>query len=388
MGHFSRIFPTSLLLALAIATSLGGCTEPNPDYVAPTPPCATGERYLAERVEFAAANKVDILVVVEKTADMGATQVAFGASLGGLVDRLKADASLDWQLGVIDADTADGGSLYAGRAGVEGCPDTLPTVLSATTADAGATAACLAQVGTDGSPFSLPLEATRLALVAPANAASGLVRADARLVILFVGLHDDCSAPAGVLTADPNSCVWAADQLIAATDYVATFRQAKRFAGSPVSIVSLSGPADGATVPVGTEPTPACTGSAPAFAGNRLSAVAGAPAVASRSFSANICASNFNETLNRLFSEAIAPAPDSTCLRFAPVSTLQSIYPLTAVAGGLQAGSEPLAAVGFWLDAGTDSSCATSRIDLDESGHPNASAAYELRYCSNAAVGE
>ena len=109
MGHFSRIFPTSLLLALPLATSLGGCTEPNPDYVEPTPPCASGQRYLAERVEFAAANKVDILVVVEKTADMDATQAALGASLGGLVDRLKADASLDWQLGVTSADTTDGG---------------------------------------------------------------------------------------------------------------------------------------------------------------------------------------------------------------------------------------------------------------------------------------
>lgn len=388
MGHFSRFFRTSLLLALPVTASLGGCTEPNPEFVEPTPPCAAGQRYLAERVEFAAANKVDILVVVENTADMGATQVAFGASLSGLVDRLKADTTLDWQLGVINADTADGGALYAGRTGVEGCPDTLPTVLSAATADAGATAACLAQVGTDGSPFSRPLEATRLALVAPANAGSGLVRADARLVVLFVGLHDDCSAPAGVLTDDPNSCVWAADQLIAATDYVATFRQAKRFAGSPVSIIALSGPADGAAVATGIAPTPACTGAGTAFAGNRLSAVAGAAAVAGRSFSANICAATFDETLNRAFQEAIAPAPDSTCLRFEPVSTLQSIFPLTAVAGGLQVGSDPIASVGFWLDAGADSSCATSRIDLDESVHPNASAAYELRYCSNAAAGQ
>lgn len=388
MGHFSRIFPTSLLLALPIATSLGGCTEPNPDYVEPTPPCAPGERYLAERVEFAAANKVDILVVVETTAEMGATQVALGASLAGLVVRLKADASLDWQIGVTSADTTDGGALYAGRTGVEGCPDTLPTLLSSATADAGATAACLAQVGTDGSPFSRPLEAARLTLVAPANEASGLVRADARLVILFVGLHDDCSAPSGVLTDDPNSCVWAADQLIPAADYVATFRQSKRFAGSPVSIISLTGPADGAAVTTGTAPTPACTGSAAAFAGNRLTAVAEATAVAGRSFSANICSSTFDETLDRLFSEAIAPAPDSACLRFAPVVTLQSIYPLTAVAGGLQAGSDPIDANGFWFDSGADSSCTTSRIVIDESGHPTASAAYELRYCSNAAGGQ
>jgi len=388
MGHFSRFFPTSLLLALLIATSLGGCTEPNPDYVEPTPPCASGQRYLAERVEFAAANKVDILVMVEKTADMGATQAALGASLSGLVDRLKADASLDWQLGVTSADTTDGGALYAGRTGVEGCPDTLPTLLTAATADAGATAACLAQVGTDGSPFSRPLEAARLALVAPANATSGLVRADARLVILFVGLHDDCSAPSGVLTTDPNSCLWAADQLIPAADYAATFRQSKRFAGSPVSIISLAGPADGASVAADTEPTPACTGSAPAFAGNRLAAVAEAAAVAGRSFSANICASTFDETLDRAFNEAIAPAPDSTCLRFAPVVTLQSIYPLTAVAGGLQAGSDPIETLGFWLDSGADSGCSTSRIAIDESGHPTASAAYELRYCSAAAGGE
>ena len=388
MGHFSRIFPTSLLLALPLATSLGGCTEPNPDYLEPTPPCASGQRYLAERVEFAAANKVDILVVVEKTADMDATQAALGASLGGLVDRLKADASLDWQLGVTSADTTDGGALYAGRTGVEGCPDTLPTLITSATADAGATAACLAQVGTDGSPFSRPLEAARLTFVAPANASSGLVRDDARLVILFVGLHDDCSAPSGVLTSDPNSCVWAADQLISAADYVATFRQTKRFAGNPVSIVSLSGPADGATVITGTAPTPACTGAGTAFAGNRLTAVADAAAVAGRSFSANICASNFNETLDRLFNETIAPAPDSTCLRFAPVVTLQSIYPLTAVAGGLQAGSDPIETLGFWLDSGADSSCTTSRIDLDASGHPTASAAYELRYCSSAAGGE
>jgi hypothetical protein len=191
-----------------------------------------------------------------------------------------------------------------------------------------------------------------------------------------------------VLTADPNSCVWAADQLIPTADYVATFRQAKRFAGSPVSIISLSGPADGATVTTGIEPTPACTGAGTAFAGNRLTAVADAAAVAGRSFSANICASNFDETVDRLFNEAIGSAPDSTCLRFAPVVTLQSIYPLTAVAGGLQAGSDPIETLGFWFDSGADSSCTTSRIELDESGHPTASAAYELRYCSNAAGGQ
>lgn len=388
MAHFNPIFSAGLLTALPLAAALTACTEPNPDFVEPTPPCASGQRYLAERVEFAAANKVDILVVVEKTAEMGATQAALGASLSGFVDRLKADTTLDWQLGVTSADTTDGGALYAGRAGVEGCPDTLPTLLTAATADAGATAACLAQVGTEGSPFSRPLESARLALVAPANSQSGLVRPDARLVLLFVGLHDDCSAPAGVLTADPNSCVWAADQLISTADYVATFRQTKRFAGEPVSVISIGGPADGATVATGTEPTPACTGAGTAFAGNRLTAVATDAAVAGRSFVSNICSSTFDEALNRAFDTAIAPVPDNTCLRFAPVAGLQSIYPLTAVAGGLQAGENPIDERGFWLDAGTDSSCDTTRIVLDESGHPTASVGYELRYCSNAAVAQ
>lgn len=388
MAHISRLFSAGLVAALPVAASLTGCTEPNPDFVEPTPPCATGQRYLAERVEFAAANKVDILVVVEKTAEMAATQAALGASLSGLVDRLKADSSLDWQIGVTSADTADGGALFAGRAGVEGCPETLPALLTSTTADAAATAACLAQVGTDGSPFSRPLESARLALVAPANAGSGLVRADARLVLMFVGLRDDCSAPAGILTADPNSCIWAADQLIPAADYVATFRQTKRFAGDPVSVISIAGPADGATVATGTEPTPACTGAGTAYAGNRLTAVATAEAVGGRSQVSNICASTFNDALNRAFDTAIAPTQDSTCLRFAPVDGLQSIYPLNAVAGGLQAADSPIDESGFWLNAGTDSSCDTTRILLDESGHPGSAAAYELRYCSSAAVGQ
>lgn len=388
MAHFNRLFSAGIMAALPLAASLTGCTEPNPDYVEPTPPCATGERYLAERVEFAAANKVDILVVVEKTADMGATQAALGASLSGLIDRLEADSTLDWQLGVTSADTTDGGALFAGRAGVEGCPETLPTIVTGSTTEAAATASCLAQVGTDGSPFSRPLEAARLALVAPANAGSGLVRADARLVLLFVGLHDDCSAPAGVLTADPNSCVWAADQLIPAADYVATFRQTKRFAGNPVSVISVGGPADGVMVETGTPPTPACTGAGEAFAGNRLSAVATAAAVAGRSFVSNICSSTFDEALNRAFDTAIAPTQDNACLRFAPVDGLQSIYPLNPVAGGLQAGDDPIDESGFWLDAGADSGCATTRILLDESGHPGTAAAYELRYCSREAVGQ
>lgn len=388
MFQRNRICSAAFLATLPITASLTGCTEPNPDFVEPTPPCASGQRYLAEQVEFAASSKVDILVVMENTATMAETQAAFGSALSGLVTRLEATPGLDWQLGVTTSDTADNGTLYTGRAGVDGCPDTLPAVLSGATADAGATAGCLAQVGTEGSPFARPLESARLALVAPANAQSGLVRADARLVLLFVGLHDDCSAPAGVLTTDPNSCVWSADRLISTADYAATFRQTKPFAGTPVSIVSVAGPADGLTVAEGTAPAAACSGSAEAFAGNRLAAVSNAPAVSGRSLSANICASSFGDTMEQVFSVAVAPAADSLCLRFDPVDGLQSLYPLSRVAGGLQANDEPISDAGFWFDAGTDSECSTSRILLDASGHPTASAAFELRYCSSAAAAQ
>lgn len=388
MVQFNRMFSAGLLAALPLTAALTGCTEPNPDFVEPTPPCASGQRYLAEQVEFAASSKVDILVVVENSAAMAGTQAAFGSALTSLVGRLQSTPGLDWQLGVTTSDTADNGTLYTGRAGVDGCPDTLPAVLTGTTADAAATAGCLAQVGTAGSPFARPLESARLALVAPANTQSGLVRADARLVLLFVGLHDDCSAPAGVLTSDPNSCVWAADRLISTADYVSTFRQTKPFAGNPVSIISVAGPADGLTVAEGTAPSPVCSGSASAFAGNRLAAVSTAAAVSGRSFAGNVCASDFGDTMDRLFDVAIAPAADSLCLRFDPVDGLQSLYPLTRVAGGLQAGDEPISDNGFWFDAGTDSDCATSRILLDASGHPTSSAAFELRYCSSAAVSQ
>ena len=81
MVQFNRMFSAGLLAALPLTAVLTGCTEPKPDFVEPTPPCASGQRYLAEQVEFAASSKVDILVVVENTASMaGSSASAIGGA--------------------------------------------------------------------------------------------------------------------------------------------------------------------------------------------------------------------------------------------------------------------------------------------------------------------
>jgi hypothetical protein len=385
--HLRSRHSRALTAALAAAAGLSaGCLADNPEYDPPGEPCGSSEKYYSEKVTLAATAKVDVLMVVESGPGMAEVQQALALAMPGFVDRLNADASLDWHLGVVTTDKeADGGRLVSGRPGITGCAATLPKVLQRNTPGAGAAAACLVQVGSAGSALPQPFDAVRLALQATSNvgaggANAGFARDDARLVVVFVGLHDDCSFGAGFDSSDANNCVWAADQLfgVAETENLLG-RTLRPYSGDPVSVVAISGPADGVAVAPGAAPPVACDAIAPARAGNRFAALVNSPELSRRSLMASICTRSFGPILAEAFDVAIAPQPDSACLAYPATGGVKAVYPLSEQGVADTTALEPGEG---WFDSGADALCGTSRVSLDDALHASARAGFEVRFCA------
>jgi hypothetical protein len=173
-------------------------------------------------LQFAPHRNVDVLFVVDDSANMAAKQQALVAAVDQFTQHL--DAGRRFHFGVITTDLGagrtsvgqcvapggDGILVTMGRAAPAGC---LPPT-SGRFIDWGSggnnlpegqslaqTLGCLLSVGDRGCGFPQPLEATLRALTQPAN--EGFLRDDSLLVIAFVSDGDDCSAPADSPLFDP-----------------------------------------------------------------------------------------------------------------------------------------------------------------------------------------
>jgi hypothetical protein len=209
------------LLAL-LAAGLAACGEPDgePDAPAITSVVDTWRWYVPPPMT------VDILFVVDNSASMAAEQARLAAQLPIFAEVMESfDKGMpDVHIGFATADVG-----VAGQPGVPGCvgdgddgellvPAGCPAFDAAFVADAsderggrvrnytgdlGDLLACMAQIGSDGCGFPMPLEAMRRALEPGRN--PGFRRPGAHLAVFFVTDKDDCSTREGAMFGDPTA---------------------------------------------------------------------------------------------------------------------------------------------------------------------------------------
>ncbi|HWN70895.1 MAG TPA: hypothetical protein VNM90_24805, partial [Haliangium sp.] len=203
-----------VLLASSLAGLLVGCGG---DGSGPGDPAPGTRSWLIP-----AADKLDILFVVDDSDSMIEEQERLAGDLSALFDRLQGPTGLpDLHVGVISTDVGtpaaipgclapgdDGalqsafdpgdGSCNDGTLSLDGkfvsdAPsDTTGTRETNYTGSLTDVLGCMVKLGTDGCGFEQPLEAVRLAFESPDNA--GFLRTDAVLAVVFLTDEDDCSA--------------------------------------------------------------------------------------------------------------------------------------------------------------------------------------------------
>jgi len=169
-----------------------------------------------------AADKLDILFVVDETSGMAEAQRRLAADLPALFDRLQGQAGLpDLHVGIVStslvghpnipgcrpADSDDGELQFAFAPAEPACADGTLAIDGNFLRDAPAAAgaretnytgeltqvlSCMIPLGEDGCGFEQPLAAMRRAFENPVNA--GFLRTDAVLAVVFLAGEDDCSA--------------------------------------------------------------------------------------------------------------------------------------------------------------------------------------------------
>jgi hypothetical protein len=149
----------------------------------------------------ATASAVDVLFVIDDSADMIPAQQDLIAAAPALISELEA-AGTDYRLGVVSTDVSTGsfeipncdnlgGVLqFAPQAACEPPPD--PWITSTNVTDPAASFACIAELGDSGCGFEQPLEAVQLALSNAVN--PDFIRPAAHLMIVLLTTEDDCSA--------------------------------------------------------------------------------------------------------------------------------------------------------------------------------------------------
>lgn len=203
-----------VLLVSSLAGLLVGCGDDGPGFADAGP----GSRSWL----IPAADKLDILFVVDNSDSMAEEQDRLAGDLPALFDRLQGPAGVpDLHVGIISTDVGahpdipgcmapgddgalqsafdpDDGSCNDGTVSLDGkfassapsdTPGTRETNYTGNLTDV---LGCMIKLGTGGCGFEQPLEAVRLAFENPDNA--GFLRTDAVLAVVFVTDEDDCSA--------------------------------------------------------------------------------------------------------------------------------------------------------------------------------------------------
>jgi hypothetical protein len=204
-----------VLISSSLAGLLLGCGDDGPGSGDAGPPGAV------QRI-IPAADKLDILFVVDDSDSMAEEQEQLANGLPALFDRLQGAAGLpDLHVGILSTDVgaqpdipgcevpgddgalqfafdeSDGsctdGSLVLDGSFVSDAPSATPGARDTNyTGSLTGVLGCMIQLGTGGCGFEQPLEAMRLAFEHPDNA--GFLRTDAVLAVVFLTDEDDCSA--------------------------------------------------------------------------------------------------------------------------------------------------------------------------------------------------
>jgi hypothetical protein len=154
-------------------------------------------------------SQLDVLFVIDNTADMSGVQQDLATSIPHFVDLLNA-TRVDFRLGVISSDLGidpylgpgcevsggDGAALQNSPRSPGCTPPPDRYITSTNVADPAAAFACIASLGEEGCGFERPIEAALHALETKSmpQANQGFLRGAAALLLVWVTNEDDCSA--------------------------------------------------------------------------------------------------------------------------------------------------------------------------------------------------
>lgn len=153
--------------------------------------------------------KIDILFVIDSSASMEEEQRGLGKAFPGFMQGLETIPALSWRIGVTTTDlgsfgyslatcegSGDGGRLRKGHASCGAPSETFlwrdKNGTNAPGGDVERAFSCMADVGTDGCSFEMPMRSARETLTAELGA-GGFLRPDAALAVVIVTDEDDCS---------------------------------------------------------------------------------------------------------------------------------------------------------------------------------------------------
>lgn len=216
MTHAVRLVLAFLIALLAACADRGGGREDPPS-------SSVVDTWLWWIPE---PSRIDLLFVVDDSSSMAGEQAALAAGFPALVDVLEGlEGGLpDLHIGVVSTNVGAAGQpgvAGCGRAGDDGrlqvpaaCTGLDGSFISDLSDRRGGRIrnyagelderfACLAQLGTDGCGFEMPLEAMYRALQPGVN--PGFLRDDAYLAVVFVTDEDDCSTDEASLFGDPTA---------------------------------------------------------------------------------------------------------------------------------------------------------------------------------------
>ncbi len=160
-----------------------------------------------------ACDKMDILFVIDNSGSMSEEQANLATNFPAFVQVIEnyttsAGTHLDYHIGVTTTD--HGGAIFGtpddGQFLVEDRSGLFPTscmfpngrrYLQKGDTNVGTKFSCAAKAGTSGSPFEMPLQAAKMALVdrmaGPNASNAGFLREDALLAIVLLTDENDCS---------------------------------------------------------------------------------------------------------------------------------------------------------------------------------------------------
>lgn len=369
-----------LVGALGIAFALGACTEEN-RYYQPEPllsdECRRGEEVTETFDDFESPDALDILVVVDNTADMERAQGAFADAVPDFLEGI-AERGISLRLGVITTDA----NLPAGLAnpGTQraGCAQNTGAFADSESAGDWTRVAACNSVRTDaGTPRQQALSAIKRNLVDQPDALSEFLRPRARLLLLVLSNEDDCSSDAAYRPSGQSArdqCAKKADELDDIAEWVTSVR-AQSITEEGVALAVLSGPPsdqyDGAN---GTL-RPVCQGTfGPAYPANRLWQAAGL--MGPFGLFQSLCTDTIAYNLSTIADALVAPAPLTLC----PSERLVH-EPLDVSLMGADASvrSIPLGESGF-LYSGASGACTNGAVRISPSVLTGVEAV-EMRYC-------
>ena len=255
----------SLLSLTAFAVACGGSTPSGLSGAdaGPVDPSGTGTTIVGTEDPDAAVpngqtdscTKIDFVFVVDNSGSMSEEQQNLGTNFPRFVTaieafRTRSGLPLDYRLAVTT--TGISHTITIPDQQIPGFPIPLPGQTIRETGEDGAfqkqsscgmsrrwlqkgdanvaqNFACVAEVGTDGASFEMPLEGMKRSLVdrVTDGTNAGFLRTDALLALIFLTDEDDCSTAATSFTAKDDSCAPPPPGLVSIPEYLTTLDTVK-----------------------------------------------------------------------------------------------------------------------------------------------------------------